>query len=140
MCLGATPDGRYAGTPIADGGISPVHGANASGMTATLLSIANLPHEKLRHGEVLNIRIDPEAVKDDDKVKKFASMIKAYVNAGGFLVQFNIVSTQTLRDAQLHPENHKDLVVRVATYAAYFVELGEDLQNDIINRMEFQSI
>ena len=137
MVLGATPDGRKAGQPISEGGISPSQGCNTSGATATMLSVAGLNHSKLRHGEVLNMRIDPKAVDSPEKLQKFKALIVSYLKAGGFLVQFNIVSTQTLKDAQLHPENHRDLVVRVATYAAYFVELGAELQNDIIRRMEF---
>ena len=137
MVLGATPDGRKAGEPISEGGISPAQGRNSSGTTATMLSVAGLDHSKLRHGEVLNMRINPDAVQGEEKLKKFRALILSYVRAGGFLVQFNIVSTETLRDAQIHPENHRDLVVRVATYAAYFVELGPELQNDIIRRLEF---
>jgi formate C-acetyltransferase len=137
MVLGATPDGRKAGEPISEGGISPAQGRNSTGATATMLSVAGLDHSKLRHGEVLNMRIDPKAVSSDTKLAKFQALIRSYLNAGGFLVQFNIVSTDTLRDAQIHPEAHRDLVVRVATYAAYFVELGAELQNDIIRRLEF---
>lgn len=137
MVCGATPDGRKAGEPISEGGISPAQGHNDHGATATMMSIARLDHTKLRHGEVLNMRINPEAVAGEDKLNKFQALVRSYLNAGGFLVQFNIVSTETLRDAQLHPEDHRDLVVRVATYAAYFVELGAELQNDIIHRMEF---
>ena len=137
MVLGATPDGRKAGEPISEGGISPAQGRNSSGTTATMLSVAGLDHSKLRHGEVLNMRINPDAVQGEEKLRKFMALIRSYFQAGGFLVQFNIVSTETLRDAQLHPENHRDLVVRVATYAAYFVELGAELQNDIIRRLEF---
>ena len=140
MCLGATPDGRFAGTPISEGGISPYQGRNTSGPTATLMSVAHLDHMKLRHGSVLNMRFDPKALGSEEKLRKFAAMIRAYVAAGGFLVQFNIVDTATLREAQLHPERHRDLVVRVATYAAYFTELGSELQNDIINRLEFGAI
>lgn len=140
MCLGATPEGRLAGESLADGGISPTCGTNDSGITATMMSIAHLPHQCLRHGEVLNIRLDPDAVNTDAKLEKFASLIRSYIKAGGFLVQFNIVGTGTLKDAMIHPENHRDLVVRVATYAAYFIELGSDLQNDIIRRMEFESV
>ena len=84
--------------------------------------------------------IDPKAVEGEDKLHKFADLIRAYVDQGGFLVQFNIVSTDTLRDAQLHPERHRDLVVRVATYAAYFIELGPELQEDIIHRLEMTSL
>ena len=137
MVLGATPDGRLAGEPISEGGISPAQGRNTSGITASMLSVAGLDHDKLLHGEVLNLRLNPDAVAGEEKLKKFEALIRAYVDAGGYLVQFNIVSTETLRDAQLHPEDHRDLVVRVATYAAYFIELGAELQNDIIRRMEF---
>ncbi len=137
MVLGATPDGRLAGEPISEGGISPAQGRNTSGATASMLSVAHLDHDKLLHGEVLNLRMNPDAVAGEEKLRKFESLIRAYVDAGGYLVQFNIVSTETLRDAQLHPENHRDLVVRVATYAAYFIELGPELQNDIIRRLEF---
>lgn len=138
MVLGATPDGRRAGEPISEGGISPSQGRNTVGITATMSSVAGLDHTRLRHGEVLNLRLSPAAVAGDDKLRKFASLIRAYVESGGYLVQFNIVSTETLRAAQAHPEDYRDLVVRVATYAAYFVELGPELQNDIIARLEFE--
>ncbi len=138
MVCGALPDGRRAGEPISEGGISPSQGRNGSGMTSTMMSVARLDHSKLRHGEVLNMRISPTAVNTPPRLHKFCDLIRAYMDMGGFLVQFNIVSTQTLRDAQLHPERHRDLVVRVATYAAYFIELGPEMQNDIIRRIEFQ--
>ena len=140
MVLGATPDGRLAGQPISEGGISPAQGRNTSGITASMQSISGLDHSKLRHGEVFNLRIDPKAVEGEDKLRKFADLIATYMDQGGFLVQFNIVSTETLRDAQLHPERHRDLVVRVATYAAYFIELGPELQEDIIQRLEMTSL
>ncbi len=137
MVLGATPDGRKAGEPISEGGISPAQGRNISGATATMLSVAGLDHSRLRHGEVLNMRMNPDAIEGDDKLNKFKTLILTYLKAGGFLVQFNIVSTETLKDAQIHPDAHRDLVVRVATYAAYFIELGRELQDDIIHRLEF---
>lgn len=140
FCLGAGADGRKAGTPLSEGGLSPYQGRNTSGPTATLLSVAGIDHMKLRHGEVLNMRFDPKALEGEDKLNKLAALLKAYFAAGGFLVQFNIVNTATLRDAQIHPDRYRDLVVRVATYAAYFVEIGTDLQNDIINRLEFSGL
>ena len=94
----------------------------------------------MRHGSVLNMLIDPEVLGSDEKLKKFADMLRAFFNMGGYLIQFNIVSAETLRDAQVHPEDHRDLVVRVATYAAFFTELQKDLQDDLINRMEFKSL
>jgi len=138
--VGALPDGRKAETPLSEGGISPYQGRNISGPTATLMSVAKLDHTKITNGSVLNMRFSPDALKDDDKIKKFASMIRTYCELGGYLVQFNIVSTDTLRKAQIEPEKYKDLLVRVATYSAYFVELSPELQNDIINRMEFQDV
>jgi len=138
--MGAQPDGRRAGTPLAEGGLSPHQGRNVSGVTATMRSVAKLDHLKLRHGSVLNLRFDPDTVKSEDKIRKLGQLMKAYFAMGAFLVQFNFVSTETLKDAKLHPENYRDLVVRVATYSAYFVELSEAMQDDIIARLENKSI
>lgn len=137
---GAQPDGRHAGEPIAEGGISPHQGRNVSGVTATMASIAKLNPLSFCNGSVLNIRINPDAVSSNEKIRKLAALVSVFHKMGGFLVQFNIVSTETLRDAQQHPEQYKDLLVRVSTYSAYFVELSTVLQNDIINRMEFESL
>jgi len=98
-------------------------------------SVAGLDHTKLRHGEVLNLRIDPKAVEGEDKLHKFADLIRAYVDQGGFLVQFNIVSTVTLRDAQLHPERLRDLVVRWPPTPP-FHRAGPRTPEDIIHRLE----
>jgi len=136
--IGATPDGRKAGDPLAEGGVSPHQGRNISGPTATMRSVAKLDLVKLSGGSVLNMRFNPDTLKDDSRIRKFASMIRAYFETGGFLVQFNIVSTDTLRDAQKHPENYKDLLVRVATYSAYFIDLPPEVQDDIIARIEFE--
>ncbi|MGI9952778.1 formate C-acetyltransferase/glycerol dehydratase family glycyl radical enzyme [Moorellaceae bacterium AZ2] len=138
--VGALPDGRKAGEPLADGGISPHRGRNVSGPTATLMSVAKLDHVRVTNGSVLNMKFNPDMLKDLAKMRKFVSMIRSYLEGGGFFVQFNIVSSDTLRDAQKHPEKYRDLLVRVATYSAYFVELSTELQNDIIERMEFQEI
>ena len=138
--VGALPDGRRAGQPLSDGGISPYQGRNVSGPTATMRSVAKLDLVKLTNGSVLNMRFSPDALKDESKIRKFASLIRTFCETGGFLVQFNIVGTDTLRDAQRHPEKYRDLLVRVATYSAYFVELSPELQNDIIARMEFQEV
>lgn len=138
--VGALPDGRRSGEPISEGGISPYQGRNVSGPAATMASIAKLNHARLTNGSVLNMRFTPDALKDETKTRKLASMIRTYCETGGALVQFNIVSTDTLRDAQRSPEKYKDLLVRVATYSAYFVELSPELQNDIIARMEFQEV
>jgi choline trimethylamine-lyase len=138
--IGALPDGRKAGEPLSEGGISPHQGRNISGPTATMRSVAKLDQIKLSHGSILNMRFNPDALKDAQKIKKFASLIRTFCETGGNLVQFNIVSSDTLRDAQKYPEKYRDLLVRVATYSAYFVELSPDLQNNIIERMEFQEV
>jgi formate C-acetyltransferase len=138
--VGALPDGRRAGEPLSEGGISPYQGRNVSGPTATMRSVAKLDHIKLTGGSVLNMRFNPDVLKDEPKMRKFASLIRTYCETGGYLVQFNVVSSDMLRDAQRHPEKYRDLLVRVATYSAYFVELGAELQNDIIARTEFQEI
>jgi formate C-acetyltransferase len=136
--LGALPDGRLAGTPISEGGISPQQGRNVSGPTATLRSVSKLHHNSYTNGCVLNMRFNPASLKDDCGKNKFVDMLYAYFTTGGPFVQFNIVDTDTLRNAQLYPEKHQDLLVRIATYTAYFVELSPDMQNDIIARMELE--
>lgn len=138
--VGALPDGRKAGEPFAEGGISPHQGRNVSGPTATLMSVAKLDHLKMTGGSVLNMKFNPDVFGDDLKIKKFMSMLRAYCENGGFHVQFNIISSDTLRDAQKHPEKYRDLLVRVATYSSYFAELSPKMQDDIIARMEFQQI
>jgi pyruvate formate-lyase/glycerol dehydratase family glycyl radical enzyme len=138
--VGALPDGRKAGEPMAEGGIGPHQGRNMSGPTATMRSALKINQVKLTSGSVLNMRFNPDVLKDESKIKKFALLVRTFCESGGSLVQFNIVSTDTLKEAQKYPEKHRDLLVRVATYSAYFVELSPDLQNDIIARMEFGEI
>ena len=138
--VGATPEGRKAGEPLAEGGISPHQGRNTSGPTATLRSVAKLDHLKIRGGSVLNMKFNPDVFADKEKRVKFMSMLRTYCESGGYHVQFNIVSSEILRDAQKHPDNYKDLLVRVATYSAYFVELSPRMQEDIIARTEFQEV
>ncbi len=138
--VGALPDGRRAGQPLSEGGISPCHGRNVSGPTATLKSVAKLDHVRLTNGSVLNMRFNPSALKGDANLRRFASLIRTFCETGGFLVQFNIVDAETLKAAQREPEKYKDLLVRVATYSAYFVELSPDMQEDVIRRVEFSEV
>ena len=138
--VGALPDGRKSREPLSEGGISPHQGRNVSGITATLRSVASLDHLKITGGSVLNVKVNPNELKDTTNMKKFVSLIRTYCETGGYLVQFNIISGDMLREAQKHPENYRDLLVRVATYSAYFVELSPTLQNDIIARTEFQDL
>jgi formate C-acetyltransferase len=138
--VGALPDGRKAGLPLSEGGISPHQGRNVSGPTSTMRSVAKLDLARASGGAVLNMRFNPESLKDDSKMMRFAQMLKTFCATGGDLIQFNIVSSQTLRDAQKHPENYRDLLVRVATYSAYFVEIPREMQDDIIARTEFEEL
>lgn len=137
---GALPDGRKADLPLAEGGISPYQGRNISGVSSTLASVANLDQIKLSHGSILNMRISKKAVETEQNLEKLADLLRVFCETGGDLVQFNFIDTATLRAAQEHPEAYRDLLVRVATYSAYFVELSKELQEDIIARFEFSDI
>jgi pyruvate formate-lyase/glycerol dehydratase family glycyl radical enzyme len=138
--VGASADGRKSGEPLADGGVSPAHGRNTRGPAATYKSVAKLDHVKLKCGSVLNMRFNPDALRDEVSIQKFASLLQTYCDLGGYHVQFNIVSGEILREAQANPEKYRDLLVRVSTWTAYFVELGTDVQNDIIRRIEFEEV
>jgi len=138
--VGALPDGRLAGQPLAEGGVSPYQGRNVSGTSATLNSVAKLDQERLTNGSILNLRISAGSVSNSEKLKKLCSIVRTYCENGGNLVQFNFTSNETLRAAQKNPEQYRDLLVRVATYSAFFVELGSETQEDIIRRNEFSDI
>ncbi len=131
----ATPDGRKAGKPIADAA-SPAQGRDRNGPTAVLKSALCFEHGKFMNGLALNIRIHPSALSAADGVEKLRAMTQAYMNMGGMEVQYNIVSSDTMRAAQADPDTYRDLVVRIAGYSAYFNELSTDCQNDLISRTE----
>jgi pyruvate formate-lyase/glycerol dehydratase family glycyl radical enzyme len=131
----ATPDGRKAGTPIADAA-SPVQGRDTNGPTAVLLSSLCYDHSKFMDGVCLNIRFHPTVLSRDDGIVKLRDMVKAYMANGGAEAQFNVVSTEVLHKAQQNPAEYRNLVVRIAGYSAYFVELTRDCQNDLISRHE----
>jgi len=135
MSLGATPDGRKAGEPIADA-ISPRQGFDKNGPTAFLRSAAKLPHRELSNGDQLNIRFTPTAVEGDRGAEKLRQLIETYFSMDGMQVQFNVISTAQLKKAQEKPMEHKDLVVRIAGFSTYFVTLGLEAQNDFISRTE----
>ncbi len=130
----ATPDGRYAGKPLSEG-ISPVQGADRKGPGAVVKSAAKIDHLRTG-GTLLNQKITPEIMKDDSGLEKVLHLIRAYFKMDGHHIQFNVVDAETLRKAQEDPENYRDLIVRVAGYSDYFVNLGSDLQEEIINRTE----
>ncbi len=136
--IGALPDGRKAGIPLSEG-ISPVQGADKNGPTAVLKSAAKIDHIRTG-GTLLNQRFAPEFFEDDTAIHKLSSLIRSYFRMDGHHIQFNVVDSEILRDAQKHPENYTDLIVRVAGYSDYFNDLGEDLQNEIIRRTEHSDI
>ena len=131
---GASVNGRLAKFAISDG-TSPAHGADTNGPTAVIKSLGKLDQTK-SGGTLLNVRFVPSLLKRDKDLKKLVSLIRAYFNMGGHHIQFNIVDTQTLLDAQKEPESYKDLLVRVAGYSDYFNDMTEQLQNEIIARTE----
>lgn len=133
--VGALPDGRLAKKPLADG-CSPRAGKDVKGPTAAAASVAKLDHEVASNGTLYNQKFLPSAVAGDHGLMNFAAVIRSYFEKKGMHVQFNVVDKETLLDAQAHPENYKDLVVRVAGYSAMFTELAKEVQDDIISRTE----
>ena len=132
---GATPDGRLAGMPVADG-VSPSAGKDVHGPTAAANSVSKLDHGIASNGTLYNQKFHPSALSGEAGLDKFVNMIRSYFDRKGSHVQFNVVSRDTLLDAQKHPENYKHLVVRVAGYSALFTTLSKSLQDDIIRRTE----
>ena len=132
---GATPDGRLAHTPVADG-VSPSAGKDVHGPTAAANSVARLDHYIASNGTLFNQKFHPSALSGREGLEKFVALIRSYFDQKGSHMQFNVVSRETLLDAQKHPEQYKHLVVRVAGYSALFTTLSRSLQDDIINRTE----
>ena len=132
---GATPDGRLAYTPVADG-VSPGSGRDVHGPTAAANSVAKLDHTIASNGTLYNMKFHPSALAGRAGLQNFVSLIRTYFERKGMHVQFNVVSRETLLDAQKNPEKYKTLVVRVAGYSALFTTLSRSLQDDIINRTE----
>ena len=132
----ATPDGRFKGEPLADG-ISPVQGQDKKGPTALLSSIMHFNNQSdYSNGTLLNMKFDPNSVRSGEDLRKLAILMQTYFANGGMEMQINIVDSKTMRKAQEHPEEYRDLVVRVAGFSAYFVELAPDGQRDLISRTE----
>ena len=132
---GATPDGRLAYTPVADG-VSPAAGRDSHGPTAACNSVSTLDHFIASNGTLYNMKFHPTALAGTNGLENFVALVQGYFDRKGSHMQFNVVSRETLRDAQKHPENYKGLVVRVAGYSALFTTLSRSLQEDIINRTE----
>ena len=132
--IGATADGRKAGLPLSEG-ISPVQGADSKGPTAVMKSAAKFDHTRTG-GTLLNQKFTPAFFENEESISKLAKLIRGYFAMNTHHVQFNVVTVETLKKAQKHPEQYRDLIVRVAGYSDYFNDLGEDLQNEIIKRTE----
>ena len=132
---GATPDGRYAHTPVADG-VSPSAGKDVKGPTAAATSVSRLDHFIVSNGTLFNQKFHPSALAGREGLEKFVALIRTFFDQKGMHMQFNVVDRETLLDAQKHPENYAHLVVRVAGYSALFTTLSRSLQDDIIRRTE----
>ncbi len=132
---GATPDGRLAYTPIADG-VGPASGRDVLGPTAAANSVAKLDHAIASNGTLFNQKFHPAALAGDSGLQKFVSLIRGFFDQKGMHMQFNVVNRETLIDAQKNPDKYRNLVVRVAGYSALFTTLSRSLQDDIINRTE----
>ena len=135
--VGATPDGREAAEPLSEG-VSPVQGADRKGPTSVIKSAAKIDHVRTG-GTLLNQKFTPQLLADEVGINKLAQLIRSYFRLDGHHVQFNVVTSEMLRDAQKHPEKYRDLIVRVAGYSDYFVDLSTELQNEIIKRTEHKS-
>jgi formate C-acetyltransferase len=130
---GATPDGRFAGECLADGTVSPMRGRDTRGPTAVILSamkIDQVPYQ----ASLLNMKLHPSALRTKEDLVKLSILIRTYFSRNGKHIQFNVVDRNTLLNAQRAPENYRDLIVRIAGYSAYFVELNPEVQEDIISR------
>ena len=132
---GATPDGRYAHKPVADG-VSPSAGFDTHGPTASANSVAKLDHGIASNGTLFNMKFHPSALEGDSGLESFVALVRGYFDQKGSHMQFNVVSRETLRDAQKNPDKYRSLVVRVAGYSALFTRVSKSLQDDIINRTE----
>lgn len=131
--VGALPSGRRAWAPLADG-LSPEQGTDTNGMSAVIKSVANIPHARFNQGTLLNQKLDPQFARGEGSSESLMAFLKSMCALGVFHVQFNVIDEKELRDAQVHPDDHSGLLVRVAGYTAYFTELGPETQGDIISR------
>lgn len=131
----ATPDGRKAGTPIADA-MSPVQGRDTNGPTSVFVSSCCFDHSRYMDGMAVNLKVHPTSLAGNDGIEKLEAMTRTYFDEGGMEVQYNVVDAKTLRDAQQNPDKYHNLVVRIAGYSAYFVDMTEAMQNDVISRAE----
>ena len=133
----ASPDGRHEGEPLADG-ISPVQQMDTNGPTAVLASVSQIKQTEYPNGTLLNMKFHPSSINGEDGIRKLSQLLQTYFEMGGMEVQLNIINSGIMRDAQKKPEEYQNLVVRVAGFSTYFVELHQEAQNDLISRTELQ--
>ena len=138
--VGASADGRLAGDPLADGGVSAMYGRDTSGPTALLQSVARLPFRRASNGTLLNMKFLPAFFQTDTGIRKFTQLLRAVCALGISHIQFNVLNEADLRAAQREPEKYRGLTVRVAGYTAYFTELAPDLQDEIIARRAYEGV
>ena len=131
----ATPDGRKKGEPLADG-ISQPQGMDKNGPTAILVSTSRIKQDEYANGTLLNMKFSPSCLQGEEGITKLTQLMQTYFDMGGMEMQINVISADTLKEAQKNPDEYKDLVVRVAGFSAYFVELHITGQNDLISRTE----
>lgn len=131
--VGALPSGRKAWTPLADG-VSPSGGTDTNGPSSVIKSVSHIPHDRFVQGTLLNMKVEPDLLKNEAGITQMMALLKSVCSLGLFHVQFNVIDREVLLKAQEHPEDYKGLLVRVAGYTAYFVELGKDVQDEIIGR------
>ena len=136
--VGALPSGHYAGAPLTDG-IGATGGTDVNGPTALLKSVSHIPHARFTQGTQLNMKIEPAILQGESGLRNMMNMLKTQCTLDIYHSQFNVVDRETLIDAQAHPEEHRDLLIRVAGYTAFFVELGKEVQDEIIGRTEISS-
>lgn len=136
--IGATPEGRKSGAPLTEG-VSPHAGTDVTSPTAAMRSAAAINHDVHSGGTLLNLKMSPELLKGNEGLRTLAALIRGYFDLGAFHVQFNVISTELLRKAQENPEEHKDLLVRVAGYSTQFVNLSREMQDAIIERTTYEA-
>ena len=137
--IGATPDGRLAGEPVADNA-SPMVGRDCTSPTATIKSLASIDQTDINNGTLFNIKFSPTVIQGEQGLQILKNCILSYFHMNGEHIQINVVSEETLRDAQKNPEDYKDLLVRVAGYSAYFIELDKAVQENIIERTAHENV
>ncbi|MCK5093445.1 MAG: hypothetical protein KAR18_01890, partial [Spirochaetes bacterium] len=134
LTTGATAEGRKSGQPLADGGISPAAGSEKEGILGVIRSAAKIDNVLATNGTLLNVRLNPSIFEKDEDISKLVDLLRSYNDLNGYHIQFNVTDSEILRKAQKDPDEYRGIMIRVAGYSAYFVELNPEVQEDIISR------